>query len=70
MIGVMSSVTRSGVVAGPLGSTIDQHFGLGQLGRREHRAERRELAGQAVVRRHDAMERPQRVRRLHHVGFA
>ena len=65
----MSSVTRVGARGRAVRIDDDQHFGLGQLRRREDRAERRELARQAVVWRDDAMERPQRMRRLHHVGF-
>ena len=59
----------SGVVAGPLGSRTTSDFGLRQLDRRKHRAQCCVLSGQAVVGRHDAMKRPQRVRRQHHVGL-
>ena len=47
----------------------DEDAGLRQLHRRKQVAESRVLPGQAVVRRHHAMERPQRVRRLHDVGL-
>ena len=47
----------------------DEDLGLRQLGGRKHRAQRRVLSRQAVVRRHDAMKRPQRVRRQHPVGL-
>ena len=48
----------------------DDGPGLCQLRRGEHGAERRVLAGQAMVRRNDAMQCAQRMRRLHHVGLA
>ena len=52
-----------------VGVDDDQYFRLRQLGGGKNRAQRRELARQSVIRRDDAMQRPQRVRRLHHVGF-
>ncbi len=45
----------------------DDDFGLRQIPGREHRAQGRVFSRQAVVRRHDAMQRPQRVRRQHAV---
>ena len=47
----------------------DEHLGLRQLRRSEDRAQCRVLPRQSVIRREDAMQRAQRMRRLHAIGF-